>query len=487
MNSTPGYFSYRYQGIYYQKFLTCGAQLSEYGQKLANSIPRDPSTFQGWANDKIRMLEETKASIEENQCPDERIHDFTGGYELRDGYTWTLDHHGTGRRIKWTYVIDLDNLIFTINQFLHLRLDNMPPSNLSLDLCWGEPIRFRSQCIAYKFDLWPHVLFNIEERQQSYNALNPVILAPEKWGAPTWNELTMAQLFSVARSSFFLRNTSKEMYQAYTIKYRARTGRFCWDLVCAATPGVPLLRYNDKPAEKIVASRNEGNTPDAMVEKTGAQGFKCFEASNCCDYCWVRGCLVTFCVQLSQQGQVVHEIEQMVQKMHHDGQAECIGIILSSQREMIVVAVDNGLEPVRQVRHTPVLKILPSANQPGKASKGLLLLVHLLSPVPSIAQLPWRAPQPRQPDLLPPRKQLLTEVLQHIIHYTDTETYLNLCKVSKSIREICLRNPRVGEYTILRELPGGNLSFAARHTGDETSRILKLRWIRCPRFRIPGY
>ncbi|CUA77078.1 hypothetical protein RSOLAG22IIIB_06492 [Rhizoctonia solani] len=483
MQSTRGYFAYRLRGIYYSKYLACGAQISEFGQKLANSIPRDPSIFQDWVRSIIRMLEEVRAKLEENLWPDGCI---PMDYELIDGRYWTMDHHH--RQIKWTYVIDLDNLMFTVNQVVHFRLDNMPPSNPGLGYYWTDLSKTPRECFPVTFHLWPNPLFDIEERQQSYNALNPVILPVREWGVPNCDKFTMAQRFSMALSNYFLRNISTEMHQAYTPKDRRRTGHFCWDLLCAATSGVPLLHYDEQPDERILASRAEGNSPYVLVEKTGAQEFKSFEPTDAGNYCWVRGCLVTFCVQLSQKGQVEHEILQMVHKMHLDEQAECVGIILSSQRELIVVAIDNGLGPTREVRHTPVLDIRPSTGRPGEASDGLLLLLQLLSPPATIPplRLPWRAPWPNQPVPLMPQ-QLSVELVQHIIHYADTETYLTLCKVSKSIRKICLSNPRVGEYTILHKIPQGDLAFAARHTGDETLRILDLRWIRCPNFRSYGY
>ncbi|CUA77079.1 hypothetical protein RSOLAG22IIIB_06493 [Rhizoctonia solani] len=461
MNSTRGQFAYRYEAMYYLKYLSGGAQLSKFGQKLADSIPRDQSIFQKWVRDRARMLEEVKASLEKDQCPDGCVQDIAVGYELLYACGWTVVPWEYG----WSYVIDLDNLIFTIRKFVHLRLDNMPPTSLSLEDWWKGS---------------PNARFNIDERQQNYEALGPIILPVEKWGAPTWNDLTMAQQFSITQSNYFLQNMSFPMIHAYDAKFHPLIGHFCWDLLCAATSGVPLLHYDTKCDEQIVANRTRGNIPEIMVEKTGFPGRKLLGANDHGDHCWVRGSLVTFCMTLSQPELVAFEIGRIVDIMHEDGQAECVGIILSSQREIIFVAVDNGLEPTREVRHTPVLDIRPSTGQPGEASNGLLLLVHILSPPATIPPLPWRASQPPKRDLLPPRKfeQLPQEILQHIIHYADTETYLALRKVSRSIRKICVLNPRVGEYTILHKIPQGHLAFAARHMGDETLRILKLQWLR---------
>ncbi|KAG8685607.1 hypothetical protein FRC11_010339 [Ceratobasidium sp. 423] len=294
----------------------------------------------------------------------------------------------------------------------------------------------------------------------------------------TLDKLSVSQRFSVERADFLLRNTTYEVDLAYASRYQRKIGRFCWNVLCAATPGVPLLHYDAKPNTKIIASRLHGIIPHTMVEKTGTNIFKCFEANQRGDYCWVRGRLVTFCVRLGEQAYVVHEVEQMVQKMRHDGHAECIGIILSSQREMIVVAVEDGLKPTRRVRHTPVLNICPNPCTPEEASDGLLLLVHLLSPILTVPELPWRTPRSCQSACIWSRTTLPVEVLQHIIHYADTSTYLSLCRVSRLVRSVCLANPRVGEYTVLRGTLEymGKWVFAARYSGDEKPRKIALRW-----------
>ncbi|KAG8711119.1 hypothetical protein FRC11_003567 [Ceratobasidium sp. 423] len=179
----------------------------------------------------------------------------------------------------------------------------------------------------------------------------------------------------------------------------------------------------------------------------------------------------------------------MVQKMRHDGHAECVGIILSSQREMIVVAVEDGLDSTRRVRHTPVLDIRPTPNKPGGVSDGLLLLVHLLSPILTVPELPWCAPRSCQSAYIWSRTTLPVELLQHIVHYADTSTYLSLCRVSRLVRSVCLANPRVGEYTLLRGIPGmGDPGLAARYSGDETPRKIVLHWPnprRLSGFRFP--
>ncbi|KAG8728616.1 hypothetical protein FRC11_010597 [Ceratobasidium sp. 423] len=474
---TQGYFGYRYQGTYYRKYLTRGAYPSGFGQRFADTIPRDPSALQSWIEDRIRMLENVMTTYEEDFCPDGGIDEIDLGYELVDDADWTLG----GEDIEWVYVIDLDNRVFTINGITHLRLDNMPPSDpRSGSYHDGDRISILPEYLSPTVDLWPAPQFHIEERQQAYDLLDATIVPESQWGALTLDKLSVSQRFSVGRANFLIRNTTYEVDLAYASRYQRRIGRFCWNLLCAATPAVPLLHYDENPNAKIIASRPRGIVPRTMVEKTGTNIFKCFEANQRGDYCWVRGRLVTFCVRLGEQAFVVHEVEQMVQKMRHDGCTECIGIILSSQQEMIAVAVEDGLKPTRKVRHTPVLNLRPNPDKLEEASDGLLLLVHLLSPILTVPELPWRTPRSCQSAHIWSWTTLPVEVLQHIVHYADTSTYLSLCRVSRSVRSVCLANPRVGEYTVLRGIPEymGKWVFAARYSGDEKPRKITLRW-RC--------
>ncbi|CAE6500000.1 unnamed protein product [Rhizoctonia solani] len=478
---TSGYFAYRYRGKYYRRYLSCDAYPSGYGQHFADAIPRDPSILEEWIADRIRILENAKISNEEVVHPDlsedgsfSDLNDDALGYELREDLEWTL----AGNEVEYTYVIDLDNRAFTINGTTHLKLDNMPPSDPGLRRYRKLP----SQYLNTTVNFWPSPAFNIEERQKLYESVNPIVTPAVEWGAHTWDRLSISQRLSVDLTHHLISKTSGEMASAHIPSIREKTGRFCWDILCAATSSVPLFYDNPNLQSRWNGSLSSGhgNFPSyGMCYKTGDKAFKDVERGYRGDYCWVRGCLVTFCVRLSEHAYVVHEIEQMVQKMRHDEHPECLGIILSSQQEIIAVAVDDGLEPTRQVRHTPVLDIRPNPDKPGQASDGLLLLVHLLSPPLSVSPLPWRS-RPSQSSLMWSRPRLPLEILQHIIRYTNTTDYLSLCRASRSIRSACLANPRFGDYTILYKLPKHELTYAARYVDKDKPLVLTIYWHHTP-------
>lgn len=111
------------------------------------------------------------------------------------------------------------------------------------------------------------------------------------------------------------------------------------------------------------------------------------------DYCWIRGCLITFYLRLDDPIYVAREVEQMVQKMRHDGHRypESVGIILSSQQELVVVTVDD-----LETRHSPVLDIrtTPRGERPGRATDGRLLMTYLLSLTLTVSPLPRHSAPP---------------------------------------------------------------------------------------------
>ncbi|CUA71968.1 hypothetical protein RSOLAG22IIIB_09984 [Rhizoctonia solani] len=475
---TRGYFAYRYKKKYYRQYLSHDAYPSYYGQQLANAVPRDPIAFKDWVAAKTKMLENIKPSEEEVIISDE--HSDSPGYNLCADLGFTFIREDSD--IEWTYVIDLDNLIFTVNAATHLKLDNMPPSEPGLEGYFENKVPIPPQHLGNAQGLWPLPGFDVQERQEAYEALDPIIVPATGWGISTWDTLTFPQRFSIEIVHFLVQNSSGEVALAYSPYIQYMIGGYCWDALCAAIPSIPFAYDNNKRGFTKSLSDGCGHRPYAMCYKIGTDRIKTFQSGGGDNYyCWIRGCLVTFCVWLGDPAYVASEVEQMVRKMEHDGHGECIGIILSSQYEMIAVAVDDGLKPTRKVRHTPVLSIRPSADMPGETSDGLLLLSQLLSPPLTGPQPSWRAPRPIQCtqssvtqnnewSRLPP------EIIQEIVLYADTKTYSSLCRVSKSVRSVCLSQLRVGEYTILGPIPGHKLIFAARCPDDGMHTILSLGW-----------
>ncbi|CAE6536857.1 unnamed protein product [Rhizoctonia solani] len=481
---TSGYFAYRYKRNYYRRYLSCDAYPAGHGQRFADAIPRDPSILGEWIANRIQILENAKISHDEVVHPDlpeadcsSDLDDGALGYELCKDADWTF----VGGDIEYTYVIDLDNLVFTVNGRAHLKLDNMPPSEPGLAPYFDEyeeRIEVPPQYLSTVVDLWPAPGFDIEERQRQYEALSPIVVPAAEWGALPWDRLSFSQRFSIDLTHHLLSKTSHDTVNAYGLKFQKKTGEFCWNILCAATSSVPLCCNN-------IAGRHKSDRfrPYDMLYNMGTE-TKLSEYSYDPHYCWVRDRLITFCIRLGDPAYVSHEVEQMVRKMRRDGHAECVGLIVSSQQEVVIVAVDDGLGEARQVRHTPVLNIRACPDTLGQASEGLLLMVHMLSPILTVPQLPWRVSRSRPSSRVWLWPKLPMEVFQQIIRYTSTVDYISLCRVSRSIRSVCLAHPRYADFTILYKMLGYEMTYAAQYAYDDSPTVLTL-YLDCPRPDYP--
>ncbi|CAE6472055.1 unnamed protein product [Rhizoctonia solani] len=473
---THGSFAYRYNGRYYRQLYWHDAYPSGHGQWLIDAIPRDPSAFKDWVADRIKMLENARTGYEEVYHPSD------GGDA--DGLNFQLVHNADWTFSKWTYVIDLDNLRYVVNGTINFNLDNLP---LYLDDFPFDDLEHNDD---HRGDCWPPPNFNTEESQKNYDTLQPIVVPANEWGAPTWDQLSVCQQFSIQITDHLLRETAGKFDYAYAPSVRSHIDAFCWNMLCASAPALPLFQWDDIDSENMCLSRqtlSPGSPPGFDIRRTrmphAGMSFLLdnkppdYTEGKPIEYFWVRGCLITFCLRLVEPTYVTHEVEKMVRKMRLDGSSESVGVILSSQQELVVVAVD-GL----QVRHSPVLTIRAVGERPGRPSEGRLILTYLLSPTCTTTPLPWRITQPYQSSSTSPTSiaDLPSEVLRIIVHQVDIGTYLALCCVSRSIRSICVANPRVRCYTMLHKIPGFETFFAARSAIDGTLKTIALRYCRYP-------
>ncbi|CAE6487562.1 unnamed protein product [Rhizoctonia solani] len=491
---TRGYVGYRYKRKYFRQFIYGDAYPYDYGHglRLAQTVPRDPSDLKDWVANRIHMLENTKTTeiVDEDDYVD-IVHPDEGEGADELGFGTTYDNGWTfpEQLIEWTYVFDLDNMVFTVNGLDHFRLDRMPPD---LDYYYEDYVRIPLIYLRQTVDLWPMPDFDTEECQRKYEALQPIVVPTSEWGAPTWDQLSVSQQFSIEITHQWLVNTAEQRSRAYAPSVRDEIGKPCWDILCAATPGLAILQETDfetynLSARTLSSGYNDGRTrppyrgkpelsykrPSTIEEmvQERADSIARFrnprkwraQNRNVVDYFWVRGCLVTFCVRLAEPIHVAHHVERLVQRMRG---SESVGFVLSSQLELVVVAVDGP-----RVRHSPVLDICAVDGRPGRATDGRLLLTHLLSPRWTSCPLPWRT----QAYHSPPISDMPPDVLRMIVEYADLGTYLALRQVSKSVHSICVANPRVGPYTVLHKLPEFETVFAARSTSDQVKTI-QLRW-----------
>ncbi|CAE6521943.1 unnamed protein product [Rhizoctonia solani] len=496
---TSGYVAYRHEKKYYRQYLYRDAYPLKpgVGQHLVNTIPRTPAAFKKWMTKRIQMLKRAQ-TFHDNDPKGDPEYAWKGSLSAgadKPGYTVTYANDWTYGRELWSYVIDFDNLAFTVNGIRHFRLDNLPRD---LSVCYDDNHYERDVpeeylCDPGQVDLWPLAQFDTEACLAKYRALESIVVPATEWGIPTWEDLSVSQQFSIELGLDYIDNHS------FIFVYGFRSDQpemvqFCWNALCASVPALPIFEPDRwrLPVQTLVSGFNEhtwpghrGTPPSFRLDHDppNDRNYLFFPDGSCLlfrkpyymdpskdsdkGYFWVRGCLVTFCVQLVESVYVAYEVEHMVQKMRQSPKvtAESVGIILSSQHQIVVVALDGP-----RVRHSPVLDIGAMDGKPGRASEGRLLLTRLLSPVSCAGQSRKLSTAPKSIDDLP------LEVLRMIIEYTDVSVYLVLWRVSKSIRSVCVANPRVDAYTVLYKVPGPEMRFAARSTDDGVVKTVQLDW-----------
>ncbi|KAH7337836.1 hypothetical protein B0J17DRAFT_629355 [Rhizoctonia solani] len=251
--------------------------------------PREPSVFEEWINNTIAMLENTKTTNEE----DVSFNEDGLGFELYNDPDWTF----VGGGIECTYVIDLDNFVFTVNATTHLKLGNMPPSDPGLEAYFEaeNKIKITPQHLSTTVNLWPPPLFDTTERQQEYEALHPLVTSAEEWGLLTWNKLSAPQRFSTDLTHYLLKQTPSKMVYPYARSAWEKPGYFCWNMLCAATSSVPLccddIGAHPGHRAQILSTASPGGyrrlTRYETLDRVGRKVFKSFKSRGfSVDYCW---------------------------------------------------------------------------------------------------------------------------------------------------------------------------------------------------------
>ncbi|KAJ1306367.1 hypothetical protein OPQ81_007373 [Rhizoctonia solani] len=451
---TRGFMAYRHKGKYYRIYLKF-ARPDSSGVEYASQIPQDPIALEDWIKRITHALEDKKKRVV--------LFDWQN-HEIGTGCNWTLGDLS----IDWTYVIDFDNRVFTVNGAVHFPFDSMPPLHSSDSepgfaeyFEWEEMIKIPTKYLT-SIDLWPAPPFDTAQAQRQYKELQPLIAPPSEWGSPTWDSLTVSQRLSTCIAKTLVHDYSEELALAHYSSVWHKLGLFCWQVANVAAPSHLICPPLDAtPQDTVLYVRTDLIKEPRAVRiihlHMGGKG-------TLGRYCWFRGCLITFCPRLDQPAYMMHQVDRMAENLRRHDRKSGVGIVMSGWH-IIAVAIDGS-----EVRHSTVLQL-----HDGKELRdGMLLLIHLLSPALPNPNTPWHnRPSIRQPHniyILP------DEVLRHIIHFTGHEAYLSMHLVSRQIRSICLTYPRIGHYILLSYKPNANSEavFRVRNTSSTRSTLATL-------------
>ncbi|KDN43382.1 hypothetical protein RSAG8_06166, partial [Rhizoctonia solani AG-8 WAC10335] len=414
-------------------------------------------------------------------------------YDVCTDSNWTL----TDSHFEWTYVIDLDNRVFTVNGAIHFKFDSLPPLRAKgskfgfVDYFedMSEPLPEIPAEYLTSIDIWPkfkfeaekdqqeysalqpRFKFEAEKDQQEYSALQPTITTLPEWNAPTWNTLSVSQHLSVSLIKTLVYDYSDELSLCYYSSMWPKLGVLCWDVANAAATSHLLCPPEDaSPQSDTIYILDTAYTSNSSLPSPhSATHYYLQHKGTMGRFCWFRGCLITFCPRLDDPAYMTHKIVQMVQRLRKNDRTQGVGIIMSGWH-VVSVTVDGS-----DVRHSPVLEL-----HDGKEPKdGALLLMHLLSPTFTRSKAPWLTPL--SPTPYNTRPVLPDDVLHQIIHFVDFDTYLRLPLVSCYFRSIYLAHPRIGSHTLLSHegvSPNSAPIFRVRRASSTDSKLATLKRVK---------
>ncbi|CUA73507.1 Bifunctional uridylyltransferase/uridylyl-removing enzyme [Rhizoctonia solani] len=434
---TRGYEAYRYKGKYYRHYIRCNAYPEDSGCSSLDSIPRNPKSLEKWiqAMSKKLLHEEARG-------------DYDSDDDIRTDSDWTLCMGD----VRWTYVIDLDNRVFTVNGILHFKFNNLPPlkrsgSKLGFVDYFSESYEAPYPEIPAEYlaspplDFWSEMTFDAERGKQEYPALQLTLAALSEWNAPTWDTLSAAQHLSINLIKTLVYDYSDELALCWYSGIWTKLGVFCWKVAnAAATSHLICPPTGTQPGRGIGYVLDVGHSRSFVMPRPHSTIHYCLEHEKIRSrFYWFRGCLVTFAPRLDEPVYMAHKVAQMVRKLRKNDSTEGVGIIMSGWH-LIAVTVHGS-----DVRHSPVLDL-----HDGKEPKdGALLLMHLLSPTFTSLKAPWLTPLKLHSPSYSNRPNVPDEVLRQIIYFTGFESHIRLSEVSRYFRSIYLSEPRIGNYTLL--------------------------------------
>ncbi|KAB5591635.1 hypothetical protein CTheo_4935 [Ceratobasidium theobromae] len=437
-----------------------------------------------WIQKKIKMLEQVEPVLSDEEvwrpC-NKNLDGDSAGFEVLDNLNWL----GDCRNIDvWVYVIDFDNYVFSIcfrRSYTHIKFDNMLPDDPGLGGYFdekGAEFEIPDEHLTMDVDLWPNTGLDAIEVRQKYNDLQAAIVSASEWGAPTWENLSISQQLSICVLKPLVRESSYTVGPAFLSRNRGDIGDFCYrvisitapsDIICPSQAEADLGLYPRGPSKQFTGTLRDRRWFSPMLEDI--YHHRLYITSR------FRGCLIALCSRLDEPVSLMHEVGRAVEILRKYTHTR-VGILIS-RWQIVAVAIHGS-----KVCHSPALDF---NNRDGELCDGILLMMYLLmmyllSPLFTTPKTPWSdlLRIPHKPTSTP--MTLPLEIVEYIIDFADFETYLNLRSLSRTIRDLCLARPQVGEYTILGKRPGRNNVFRVRHRKSSSSMDATFTHIKCGQY-----
>jgi hypothetical protein len=376
--------------------------------------------------------------------------------------------------IDWIYVIDLDNLLFSVDYTTSIRLDKIPRGPEHVE--WIQYLRLDGsgdRCVhpSTPREILPsetpyvdHLL--PEDSLQVYSESNPQILDPSRWfrssdNRPVLNELSLFAFTAAIEECYgALRESSTFRPDLEIFQIPAKF------LLSLAAPGIMRVTEGQGCTNSTFSSgastpRREGlrhylKMCDGGIQEESLNAFERSRQKRQDDdlpLCWrFRNCIVVLANRLDDPDYVKRWIGLAIKRARgrqtnvsdNSNGTEHTVLLWSMQYAVAVVISDAG------VSHTPTMPIMDAFGRDDSAFvNGVDFLMHFLQP--SFIHPVTTQGSVKSSDVQDPTKAGLPfDVVTRIIDYADVKTHNSFSVVSKLYRAYWARHPRVGRFKLVK-------------------------------------
>ncbi|KAH8113165.1 hypothetical protein DFH11DRAFT_1603370 [Phellopilus nigrolimitatus] len=451
---TRALYAYRHKEMYYVHYIPSNSSPRGLGMQLVNQIPPDRNGFEAWLKEKryfydieserFRQYQNTRVSWEF-----EKMEEVYAKYFIKPRRRHpVLDYEIS---IFWIYTLDLDRLIFSVDEGACFRLDNIPRGEdsrkwiryLSLDGCGKYCLRPDTPGVYVAPPLFLPLPSTELEKNAYLRAFPPSIgrLKESAWLAP---EEDQALVTSAAVASAIVRGVIMDyccdIFVACNLPPESDQFQAMAELVLrAAAPGSLILTEacGRAPSEYLRGRSSKGKDQTVFYR--------------------FRGCIILLTNKLDANEHLKENIGLAVSHAVKSMTLNCTVLIFSILRVAVAVISIRGYNV--RVSVSEVYQVVEAYGRNEEEFRiSLRLLSHFLRPHCTGASSSLTVPLNRWPltfrssasGTRRPIKNpsLPYKVIFRIMRFADSETYSRFQFVSKALRREWAAHPRISDYTI---------------------------------------
>lgn len=426
------------------------------GKQLVTAVPSDPDAFKGesgtllftknahscgfsgggiislvWLAETRLFLEQVEDSVNE----DLDWHDVPNVLS-RSSYAPSVNLD-VGDDYEYSYLYDLDRMVFTMDERIHFPLDNLPPFDEWLSYI-GEDGSEASCILPSTPDLY---------RALAIDRLNPVkkLTDSEQADLKLYEESNSQMIDSsvwhrgaASHSLTAARNIAKVTFTGFISARYATISvistkfdelifeDLAMELLASAAPAGSLLTHRSDFAHSWAWEMKSRFSE----ERRSRSQWKLER----CNAFWFRGRLIVLARTLVMECHFKSKIGFVVRRAREKGLRECTALLWSVDHVAAVVVADG------KISHSPAIPIIAAYGKEGGDFKsafdsGLELMLHFLSPIAADGGNSFDASLPM-------------DAFLRIMDFTDKSTTATLAKTAKALRLEWLKHPWIGPFLV---------------------------------------